>query len=221
MRLSRAHVREVAPAGPEREDDELLAMWVRDPGFTVDDDDYDPELDDDARRPTADAREHQNDLATHTRFAQGTAQFEVRAPEVADERGETPVSQVMSRKVVCARAEMDASEARRRMLERGVGGMPVVDAWGRPVGMLSKSDLVEHEVTTAPGRASVGDIMMPLCFSLPPDAPIAQAAALMAYEGIHRVVVIDRSGHLVGMISALDVARWMGLAGGYPVGDQS
>lgn len=156
------------------------------------------------------------------RFAAGTGTFDLRSGDrIVDEaalRGDAPLSAIMTRKVVCARPEMDASDARRRMLERGVSGLPVVDTWGRAVGVVSKTDLVEHEVTSEPGRATVASIMSPMVFALSQDAPIARAAALMAYEGIHRIIVVDGSGHLIGVVSSLDVARWLGHAAGLPVG---
>jgi CBS domain-containing protein len=158
------------------------------------------------------------------RLASGTGQFDLRAQTLARPAAhvaasaETPVSRVMARKVLCVRPEMDVAEARARMLDRGVSGLPVVDHWGRAVGMISKTDLVEQEVTSERGARRVADVMTPMVFALPPDATIGQAAALMAYEGIHRLVILDRSGCVVGVVSALDVARWLGWAAGHPVG---
>ena len=153
------------------------------------------------------------------RLATGTGQFEVPRSRMAL-RGspDDPVSTIMTRKVVCARPEMDASLLRARLLERGVTGAPVVDDWGRVVGVASKSDLVEHEVTSERHGKTVAEIMMPMAFTLPPEAPIGQAAALMAYEGVHRVVVVDERGCVVGVVSALDVARWLGWCARYAVG---
>ena len=91
-----------------------------------------------------------------------------------------------------------------------MSGLPVVNNWGRAIGVVSKTDLVENEITSARDRRRVADIMMPLVFALPPDASIAQAAALMAYEGVHRVIVVDRGGYVVGVVSSLDIARWVG-----------
>ena len=155
------------------------------------------------------------------RFACGTGQFQVPSPRLAL-RGspDDPISSIMTRKVVCARPEMDASLLRARLIERGVSGAPVVDDWGRVLGVASKTDLVEHEVTSESGHKTVADIMMPMVFTLPPDAPIGQAAALMAYEGVHRVVVVDRKGCLVGLVSTLDIARWLGWCARYPVGHE-
>ncbi|HTE51889.1 MAG TPA: CBS domain-containing protein [Kofleriaceae bacterium] len=153
------------------------------------------------------------------RFALGTAQFEL-PPSQGTVRGsaDEPLARIMTRKVVCARPEMDASYLRERLLERGVSGAPVVDDWGRVVGVVSRTDLLEHEVTSLRQGKTVADIMMPLVFTLQPEAPIGQAAALMAYEGVHRIVVVDGSGCVVGVVTSLDISRWLGWCAGYPVG---
>jgi CBS-domain-containing membrane protein len=153
------------------------------------------------------------------RLATGTGQFELPRSRLGL-RGspDEPISRIMTRKVVCARPEMDASLLRARLIERGVSGAPVVDDWGRVVGVVSRSDLIEHEVTSERSGKTVGDIMMPMAFTLPPDAPIAQAAALMAYEGVRRLIVVDGRGCVVGLVSALDVARWLGWCARYAVG---
>ena len=201
----------------DTDEDEVMAWWLAsgsDPLIGPDElDDLPPRRADTLTDPDPDA-----EGAFSGRFAAGTGQFDLRSPELAAYTTDAPVSEVMSRRVTCVRPEMDAAEARGRILERGVSGAPVVDHWGRVVGMLSRSDLVEHEVTSEAGLRRVEDVMMPLIFSLPPEATVAQAAALMAYEGVHRIVIVDRGGYLVGLVSSLDVARWLGRRGGFPVG---
>ncbi len=153
------------------------------------------------------------------RLATGTGRF-----GVPEQRGalrgspDDPISRIMSRKVLCARPEMDASFLRTRLLERGVSGAPVVDDWGRVVGVASKTDLIEHEVTSERGVKTVAEIMMPMAFTLQAEAPIGQAAALMAYEGVHRVVVVDSRGCVIGLVTSLDIARWLGWCARYSVG---
>jgi CBS domain-containing protein len=153
------------------------------------------------------------------RFAFGTGQFEVPRSRLAL-RGspDDPISRIMTRRVVCARPEMDASFLRGRLLERGISGAPVVDDWGRVVGVVSKTDLLEHEVTSDRSARTVADVMMPMAFTLSPDAPIGQAAALMAYEGVHRIIVVDHRGCVIGLVTSLDIARWLGWCARYPVG---
>ena len=55
--------------------------------------------------------------------------------------------------------------------------------------------------------------MTPSVFSIREDARVADASAEMARRGVHRVPVIARDGAVVGMVSALDVMRWMAGAG--------
>ena len=186
--------------------------------------DFDRELDDDARR----RRDDGTGFRSTARLATGTGQFDLRSGEPRDIIGDeplvdaasAPLTLIMARRVVCVRGDMDSSQARARMLERGLSGLPVVDNWGRAIGVVSKTDLVEHEVIARPSGRQVADVMTPLVFSLPPEASIGRAAALMAYEGIHRVVVVDRSGYVVGLVSALDIARWLGTRSGHPVGQE-
>jgi CBS domain-containing protein len=43
---------------------------------------------------------------------------------------------------------------------------------------------------------------------LPSYAPIAKAAALIGYEGVGQIVVTDRDGSLVGIVSSVDLVRY-------------
>lgn len=223
MRAPPPHVRAATEVTHDDDATEMESFFGR--WLASDEDtelDFDRELDDDARRRRGDG----TGFRSVPRFATGTGQFDLRGDphEPLDEplvdAASAPLASLMARKVVCVRADMDASEARARMLARGVSGLPVVDNWGRAVGVVSKTDLVEHEVTSAPCGRQVADVMTPLVFSLREDASIGQAAALMAYEGVHRIVVVDRGGYVVGLVSSLDVARWLGARAGHPVGQE-
>jgi CBS domain-containing protein len=170
-----------------------------------------------------------------------------------------PVSSIMTAEVLSFRTTTTVVEATRTMLDRGISGAPVLDGQGKPVGMLSKTDLLEawHDhgpvaadpeeqqmasagkatavpqlcmqgadragagMARAPEAAfgrkepSVGDIMVPYLLAVPSQAPISLAAALMAYEGVHRLLVLDDSNNMVGIVSALDVLRWLAQLHGF------
>ena len=191
---------------------------------------FDRDLDDDpraARGSRADTLDDNADAshepAIRQRLAQGTGQFDLRGGDMNQAAAEVPLERIMARKVVCARPDMEALQALERMIERDISGMPVVDDWGRAIGLVSKGNLIEHGVLVACGtepaatRKTVGDVMMPFVFALMPDASVGRAAALMAYEGIHRIVVVDRAGYVVGLVSSLDVSRWLAWSAGYTV----
>lgn len=168
--------------------------------------------------------------------------------EVTDTPSTTPlttatVSTIMSRTVICVQPTVGADLLAQLFLEHGVSGFPVVDEVGRPIGVVSKTDLLryvhEHGVDLAEIRAdeaailtqlgtgfhaaspidgaTVSELMMPVVFALPHDAPIAKAAALMAGEGIHRVPILGDDGAVCGIVSSLDLVRWLADLAGYPV----
>ena len=54
--------------------------------------------------------------------------------------------------------------------------------------------------------------------ALPADASLADAAALMARERLTQVPVVGARGALLGVVSAIDVMRWMAQAPDVEVG---
>jgi len=154
----------------------------------------------------------------------------------------TPVAEIMTRHVVTVPPEMSVEELTSILLERGISGAPVVDEKGRPLGIVSKTDLLrDHhnrgdsvevskvelhrggvEAPLDPGLhvepepgPTVRSVMTPLAFALPENASVARASALMAVEVVHRVVVVDESGKVSGILSSLDVLRWLARSEGY------
>jgi CBS domain-containing protein len=134
----------------------------------------------------------------------------------------------------------DASvkEAASFLLDRGFSACPVIDEAGRPVGVLSRADIVAHhrqqaryvpaipeyyeetELITRSGEplpsgfqvegvdpTRVRDLMTPMVFSVPAEAPARRVVGDMLGLKVHRVFVVDESGILIGVVSALDVLR--------------
>ena len=64
-------------------------------------------------------------------------------------------------------------------------------------------------------RLTVDTIMTPSVYSFTPETPLADAIAVMAFEGLHHLPVVDEAGTLVGMVSALDVLDWIARQAGY------
>jgi CBS domain-containing protein len=123
----------------------------------------------------------------------------------------TPVSTIMTSDVWCGREELDLPSLRRIIAERQVGGIPIVDDAGRPIGMVTLSDLVRHPESDK--RA--GEIMSRLMFVLPDSASVSQAAALMALEHVHRIPIVSDDGRLAGIVATLDILTWLARRDGY------
>lgn len=127
----------------------------------------------------------------------------------------TPVHVVMGRRVVCVAPDTQTSMLRDILLERGLTGAPVVDPAGIVVGFVSRADLL-RSAWPAPGGV-VAEIMTPLAVTVSETSSLAEASAMMALEGVHRLPVVNNasSGKVVGVISALDVLGWLARRCGY------
>jgi CBS domain-containing protein len=123
----------------------------------------------------------------------------------------TPVAAVMCCDVWCAREELPVAALRRLIADKDVGGIPVVDGTGRPVGMVTARDLAQSLDGALPAR----EIMSRLLFVLPDTASLAQAAALMALEHVHRIPIITEDGKLAGIVSSTDILAWLARHDGY------
>jgi CBS-domain-containing membrane protein len=149
----------------------------------------------------------------------------------------TPISAVMSRDVFCVRRDVSEEALAAALVDRGLGGAPVVDDDGRLVGFVSLRDVVRDRVENGDtgeteairvrtrgggayslgsgfhieeiARNTVGGIMDASPVRIDERTPIGSAAALMASEGAQRIAVVDEAGRVVGLACAADVMRWL------------
>ncbi|MHB8735649.1 MAG: CBS domain-containing protein [Terriglobales bacterium] len=117
------------------------------------------------------------------------------------------VRDVMSRRLHTARPAESVLQAARRMRAADVGALAIVDAAGRLLGVLTDRDVVLRCV--AAGRAAagcrIGTILSGDLVTIEADAPLENAARLMAEHKVRRLPVLH-CGRLVGMISLGDIA---------------
>jgi CBS domain-containing protein len=106
---------------------------------------------------------------------------------------------------------------------RGFSAAPVIDEAGRPVGVVSRTDLLHHHgqkavrlLAAPPGgvggaepdtSAPVEDVMTPAVFCVHADTPAAKVVDKMLALNVRRLFVVDDEGVLVGVVSAFDVLR--------------
>jgi CBS domain-containing protein len=146
---------------------------------------------------------------------------------------ELPVSELMTTEVLTFSPGDNVQDAMRALLRRDVDGAPVVED-GAVVGMLSTSDLIVEEarvhlptVITLLGAylelpsskkrfdadmekalgSTVGEVMTAGAPAIAPDATVEEAATIMHEEAVDRIVVVDDSGTLLGIIARGDIVR--------------
>lgn len=136
------------------------------------------------------------------------------------------VAQVMATDVITLHESSTMSDAARVMHDCGITGAPVVDDFGRCIGVLSASDFVESKLGDYCGcttpvatsydrsgltRAEVVDNqcvrahMSPKVQTIREHLSIVDAGRIMCEEHIHRLLVIDRQARPVGIITSLDL----------------
>lgn len=144
---------------------------------------------------------------------------------------------VMRTPVVTLDDDVELREAARLLSDEHIGGAPVVDHRGAPIGVVSLFDIasaqaglerregepggfyrqgklnfvemeeVEAGEATQPAETTVADIMAPGLIAVPETATLGEVARLLWDRQIHRVFVRDAKGGLLGVISTMDLLR--------------
>jgi CBS domain-containing protein len=137
------------------------------------------------------------------------------------------VEDVMTRDVITVSPATPIHEAARVMVERAVSGLPVIDADGRLVGIISDGDLIlrqrrrketpwwhsfftngeqiAREYQRAVGT-TVGEVMTRPVITISPVWGIEVAASILDSRNIRRLPVVQ-DGRLVGIVSRADLIK--------------
>jgi acetoin utilization protein AcuB len=106
-----------------------------------------------------------------------------------------------------------AAEAAHEMQRLGLRHLPVVDATGRLVGILSDRDLRGPMVGSAPGALAptattpVATLMTSDVVTATPDDELGAVARRIVEHRIGAVPIVDGGGIPVGILSYVDVLR--------------
>jgi acetoin utilization protein AcuB len=130
------------------------------------------------------------------------------------------IKEWMSGDPVSVAADASALEALERMQDRGIRHLPVVNAAGVVVGVLSIDDLraaLPFDVSLRlPARGTqaesarewcVGDLMAHAPVTLRETDPLAEAAEKMAERRIGCLPIVDAKGRLAGVLSETDLLQ--------------
>lgn len=129
------------------------------------------------------------------------------------------VREVMKRGLQLIRPDAAVSEAASAMVAREIGCLPVVDAAGKLIGIVTAKDvLAETPRPPAPGlevpvpraKACARDLMTPDPVTAVPEEMLFDAVARMAELGLRHLPVVDPDGRLTGMVSDRDVRAAVG-----------
>lgn len=117
------------------------------------------------------------------------------------------VAEYMTTDLETASLDTPLTDVARRLATRGISALPVLDAPGAIVGVVSRWDLIHHQ-RRHPHQtdATCATVMSQGPVIIEPGAPLPEAAALLVEHRIHRVFVVD-GGRLVGVLTTTDLTR--------------
>jgi CBS domain-containing protein len=138
---------------------------------------------------------------------------------------EPTAGSMMERKIVSVSAASPLSEVERLLAEHRIGGMPVVDAAGRAIGVVSYRDLFDRYAEDPDARPRHGpafyrlsteqmdeedyegiselvdseetaaDVMTPEVIAVDRAAPLSEVVRTMVERSVHRVLVTEGEDH--------------------------
>jgi CBS domain-containing protein len=141
----------------------------------------------------------------------------------------TAVRDVMTRSVLTVQPSTPLKDVARMLIDNRISGLPVVDADGVVVGVVSEADfLVKEQGAEAISHrplamvlghfsrsraelakvvaASAGQAMTSPAITIEPDRPVSEAARTMTASRVNRLPVVDR-GRLVGIVTRSDLVQ--------------
>ncbi|MEW6660603.1 MAG: CBS domain-containing protein [Thermodesulfobacteriota bacterium] len=139
---------------------------------------------------------------------------------------------IMTKEVIATTPETPVSQVAALLEKHRISGVPVMDAAGLLVGVITQSDLVARarDLELPPAIAlfdlrlfletpshfkkrlekmlgvTVGEVMTPDPLTVSPETPVPEIAGLMARKKVHTLPVVA-GGKLVGVIGKIDLIR--------------
>ncbi len=143
--------------------------------------------------------------------------------------------EIMTRDVAAVQVDTPLKEVAALMAQRGVSGVPVLDAGDRVVGVISEKDFLRSMsaggITSFMGvvaqclqekgckalgirQGKAADLMSAPAVTVGEDTPVLEVIKLFKEKGINRVPVLDFQGRLTGIVSRGDLLDLESFKGG-------
>lgn len=118
------------------------------------------------------------------------------------------VREIMKKDVVSLRVNDNISNAIKTMIERNIGGIPIVDDDNVVVGIVSERDFVKMVADIITSK-SIKEYMSNKVVTASPDISVGEATRTMIEKGFRRIPIV-KEDVLLGIVTASDVMRYLG-----------
>lgn len=119
------------------------------------------------------------------------------------------VGSIMTANPECCRPDTSLREVAQLMVAGVCGEIPVCDAAGKPVGVVTDRDIVCRVVAKGrnPAELAAGDCMSRPVVTAIREMAIEDCARLMEQYQVRRIPVVDDQGKCCGVVAQADLAR--------------
>ena len=118
------------------------------------------------------------------------------------------VREIMKKDVVSLGVNDTISNALKTMIEKNIGGIPIIDDDNVVVGIVSERDFVRTvaDITTS---KTIKEYMSNKVVTASPDISVGEATRTMIEKGFRRIPIV-KEDILLGIITASDIMRYLG-----------
>jgi CBS domain-containing protein len=128
-----------------------------------------------------------------------------------------PTSAAMMTQFATLAPDAHVEDAVQTLLRTSQSEFPVVDAMGKPVGLLGRSDLIRALKQLGPD-ARVADVMTTTVPTIGHRRCLEEAFRMLQEKSAPAVAVVDASGRLVGLVTSETVGEMLMLHEALPAG---
>jgi CBS domain-containing protein len=121
----------------------------------------------------------------------------------------TMTAEIMTTHPITCGEHESMNVAAQRMWEHDIGALPVTNAVGRTVGVITDRDIAMAAYTQGKPlhQMTVSSAMSKALFAVRPTEPLLVAETIMQRHQVRRVPVIDDAERPVGVLTLNDLAR--------------
>lgn len=116
------------------------------------------------------------------------------------------VKDVMVKEVQTSNSTSHISQIAKQMKRNNISSVVIVDK-NQPVGIITERDIVTRIVANErdPSKINVGEVMTKPVVAVLTETPLTEAIDLMKNKSIRRLVVVNNSNELAGILTVDDI----------------
>ena len=117
------------------------------------------------------------------------------------------VREVMTRDVVTIEPTKSIKTAAKLMLKHNIGGLPVVDATGRLIGIITKTDLLRAFAERFRSTYKVEDLQRDAYAVAKPTHSVFYLWKILSMDPSRKIIIVDDENRPIGVVTEWDLAN--------------